>query len=111
VYAFTCLALLTPTYIQKQTDTVLPPIQNNVGISKIIILILYQVWSRLVIVKFTYTSIEVSDLFLMQFELFMVVKIHAVILWIVTPCNDVIGYQHFGGPCFLHLIQSEDRVA
>jgi hypothetical protein len=26
-----------------------------------------------------------------------------VVIWIVTPFSDVVGYQHFGGPCcFLH---------
>jgi hypothetical protein len=23
--------------------------------------------------------------------------------WVVTPCNVVVGYQSFGGPCYLHL--------
>jgi hypothetical protein len=23
--------------------------------------------------------------------------------WVVTPCNDVVGYQRFEGPCCLHL--------
>jgi hypothetical protein len=23
--------------------------------------------------------------------------------WVVMPCSDVVGYQHFGGPCCLHL--------
>jgi hypothetical protein len=22
---------------------------------------------------------------------------------VVTPCSDVVGYQRFGAPCFLHL--------
>jgi len=22
--------------------------------------------------------------------------------WVVTPCNIVTGYQHYGGPCCLH---------
>jgi len=27
----------------------------------------------------------------------MALKIH-VVFWVVTLCNDVVGYQHFGGP-------------
>jgi len=25
------------------------------------------------------------------------------VFWVVTPCRDVTGYQHFGGPWYLHL--------
>jgi len=25
------------------------------------------------------------------------------IFWVVTPCITVVEYQHFGGPCCLHL--------
>jgi len=25
------------------------------------------------------------------------------ILWVVTPCSFVVGYQRFRGPCCLHL--------
>jgi len=25
------------------------------------------------------------------------------VLWVVTLCYDVVGYQCFGGPCCLHL--------
>jgi len=28
--------------------------------------------------------------------------------WVVTLCSDVVGYQHFGGPCCLHHHHSED---
>jgi len=23
------------------------------------------------------------------------------VFWVVTPCRDVVGYQHFRGPCCL----------
>jgi hypothetical protein len=32
-----------------------------------------------------------------------------MIMWFVTPHSDVVGYQCFGGPCFLYL-QSEDDI-
>jgi hypothetical protein len=32
-----------------------------------------------------------------RLEIFMVVKIHVMVFWIVPPCNDVVGYQSFGG--------------
>jgi len=32
-------------------------------------------------------------------------------LWVVTPCNDVVGYQRFGGPCCLHLQCETANVA
>jgi len=34
---------------------------------------------------------------------FAVVKIQVEVFWVVTPCTDVIGYQRFGGPCYLIL--------
>jgi hypothetical protein len=34
-----------------------------------------------------------------KFEAFTAVKIQVEFLWVVTPCNDVVGYQSFGGPC------------
>jgi hypothetical protein len=37
-----------------------------------------------------------------RFEVFMAVKIQ-VIFWVVMPCNTAIEYQHFRGPCCLHL--------
>jgi hypothetical protein len=33
----------------------------------------------------------------------MVMKIHVVMFWVGTPYSDVVGYQHSGGPCCLHL--------
>jgi len=33
----------------------------------------------------------------------MVVKIQVDIFWVVTPCNVVVEYQHFRGPCCHHL--------
>jgi hypothetical protein len=31
------------------------------------------------------------------------VKIQVVVFWVVTPCSDMVGYQCFGGLCYLHL--------
>jgi hypothetical protein len=29
---------------------------------------------------------------------FIVVKILVMVFWVVMPCSDVPGYEHFGGP-------------
>jgi hypothetical protein len=29
---------------------------------------------------------------------------YAVVLWVTTPCTDVVGYRRFGGPCCLHTL-------
>jgi len=31
------------------------------------------------------------------------VLIHVEVFWVVTSCNVAVGYQHFRGPCCLHL--------
>jgi len=31
------------------------------------------------------------------------VKIRVQVFGVVTPCSVVVGYQHFRGPCYLHL--------
>jgi len=36
------------------------------------------------------------------FEVFATVKIQ-VEIWFVKPCSVMVGYQCFGGSCFLHL--------
>jgi hypothetical protein len=36
-------------------------------------------------------------------EVFTAMKMQVVDLGVVTPCNDVAGYQRFEGPCCLHL--------
>jgi hypothetical protein len=41
-----------------------------------------------------------------RLEIFTVMKIHVVLL-VMTPYGDVVGYKHFGRPCCLHL-QHED---
>jgi hypothetical protein len=33
----------------------------------------------------------------------MAVKIQVMVFWVVTLCSDVVGYQRFVAPCFLHL--------
>jgi len=29
--------------------------------------------------------------------------IHIAVFWVLTPCNDVVEYRRFGGPCYFHL--------
>jgi hypothetical protein len=29
--------------------------------------------------------------------------VHVMVLWVLIPCSDVVGYQRFGGPFCLHL--------
>jgi len=38
-----------------------------------------------------------------RFGVFIAVKIQVVVFWVVTPYSHAVGYQRFGGPCFLHL--------
>jgi hypothetical protein len=35
-----------------------------------------------------------------RLDIFMVMKIHIVVFWVMTPCNDVVGYQYFSAPIF-----------
>jgi len=44
-----------------------------------------------------------------KFEVFTAMKIQVVVFRVVTPSNNVVGYQRFGGPCWLHL-QSKMNV-
>jgi len=37
-----------------------------------------------------------------RYNIFTAVKIQ-VVLWVMVPCSDVVGYQHFGEHCCLHL--------
>jgi hypothetical protein len=32
-----------------------------------------------------------------RLEVFAAMKTHVVVLWVVTPCSVVVGYQRFGG--------------
>jgi hypothetical protein len=41
--------------------------------------------------------------YIARFEYLTAMKIHVVVFWIVTPCNDVAGYQCFIGPSVLEL--------
>jgi hypothetical protein len=36
-----------------------------------------------------------------KLEVFTTVKVQFMIFWVVKLCSDVVGYQHFGGPCCL----------
>jgi len=38
-----------------------------------------------------------------KFEVVTAMQIQVAVFWVVTPCNDVAGYQRFEGPCCLHL--------
>jgi len=42
-----------------------------------------------------------------RYEVLSVMKIHVVVIWIITPCSVVLGQQLFGVPCCLYL-QAED---
>jgi len=33
----------------------------------------------------------------------MVAKIQVKVFWVVMPCSIAVGYQHFRGPCSVHL--------
>jgi len=35
----------------------------------------------------------------------MIMKIQVAAFWVVTPYSDVVGYNHFGGPCHINLVQ------
>jgi len=37
-------------------------------------------------------------------------KSQIAVLWIVTPCSDVVGYRRFGGPCRLHFLTLKIKV-
>jgi hypothetical protein len=38
-----------------------------------------------------------------RFKFLTAVKIQVEVVWVVTPCKVVVGYQRFRGPCCLHL--------
>jgi hypothetical protein len=38
-----------------------------------------------------------------KLDVFVVMKGHIIILWVLIPCSDMVGYHCFGGPCCLHL--------
>jgi len=31
----------------------------------------------------------------------MAMKIQITLFWVVIPCSNVLGYQCFGGPCYM----------
>jgi hypothetical protein len=37
-------------------------------------------------------------------------KIQVMVFWAVTPCSDVVGYQHFGGPSCLTNFSVNDGI-
>jgi hypothetical protein len=49
---------------------------------------------------------EMNETFV-RFEVFIVVKIQVRVLWVVTLCSVVVGYQCFTGSCYLHLHPAE----
>jgi hypothetical protein len=42
-----------------------------------------------------------------SFDVFMAVEIQGEVLWVLTPCNIVVGYQHFGGRFFRAKMEAE----
>jgi len=47
---------------------------------------------------------EVMDSWqIMRFMVFTAVKAQVEVFWVVLPCSVVVGYQHFGWRCCLHL--------
>jgi hypothetical protein len=46
---------------------------------------------------------NVGNVSYVRYEVFMVVKIQVKVFWVVMPCSDVVEYQCFGGPYYLHL--------
>jgi len=42
-----------------------------------------------------------------RLKVFTVMKIQIVLYCVLTPCSDIVGYQCFRGPCYIHL-HSED---
>jgi hypothetical protein len=42
-----------------------------------------------------------------KLEVFISMKVIAIVFFVVVWCRDVVGYQSFGGQCCLHL-QDED---
>jgi len=48
-------------------------------------------------------TVSVTFMLYARFEVFAAVMIKFVIFWLVVPCSDVVGYQHFGGLCCLRL--------
>jgi hypothetical protein len=42
-----------------------------------------------------------------RFEVFVATEIKVMTFWVVMPCSDVVGYQHFRGSCHHHLTASQ----
>jgi hypothetical protein len=38
-------------------------------------------------------------------------SIHVMVFWVMTLYNGVVGYQHFGGTCCLHLQKTTTSVS
>jgi hypothetical protein len=45
----------------------------------------------------------------MRLEVFMAVKIHVVVLWVMASCSLLGGYQNFGGSsaCFFRVEENQ----
>jgi hypothetical protein len=41
---------------------------------------------------------------MLRFDVFIAVKIHIAVFWIMTPCNLVGGYLHVGGKICTYLL-------
>jgi hypothetical protein len=53
---------------------------------------------------------ERRELILTEFKVFHGCEDFSRILWIVTPCSDMVGYHRFEGPSCLQ-VQCEDEAA
>jgi len=67
---------------------------------------MYHIVQRL-IGTVAYKLICIEDTAVMTLGVFMAVKIEFMVFCAGLPCNAVIEYQHFGGPCCLHLQGSQ----
>jgi len=43
------------------------------------------------------------DIFILYPQLYTSIYGQVRFVWVVMPCSVAVGYQHFGGPCCLHL--------
>jgi len=56
------------------------------------------------------TSLNTEQMKNAKFEIFTA-KIQVQVLWVVTPCSIVVGYQRFGGYCCFRLHPQHSMVS
>jgi hypothetical protein len=84
------------------------PIRKPYVILKL--LIFYTLQTRYVVKKrwsLLYLTIQIKTA---RFEVFTAMKIKVAVFWVVTTCNDVVGYQSFGWLCSLHFQGREMKI-